>query len=160
MAERHAHRRCPVRERRVAQAGGRVEVRIDAVVRYVPKRGDRLAGSRRAGGVPQHQDPQTRRERPVMAASFDPAETTADVIIVGSGAAGGMAAYSLTRAGLRCLMLEAGRDYDPTAEVNKLATESDAPLRGAATPNRPFGYFDATVDVGWEDRKSPRLNSS
>src|SRR3546814_7632208 len=63
MAERHAHRRCPVRERRVAQAGGRVEVRIDAVVRYVPKRGDRLAGSRRAGGVPQHQDPQTRRER-------------------------------------------------------------------------------------------------
>src|SRR3546814_16755437 len=108
MAERHAHRRCPVRERRVAQAGGRVEVRIDAVVRYVPKRGDRLAGSRRAGGVPQHQDPQTRRERPVMAASFDPAETTADVIIVGSGAAGGMAAYSLTRAGLRCLMLEEG----------------------------------------------------
>src|SRR3546814_20690672 len=83
------------------RSGGRVEVRIDAVVRYVPKRGDRLAGSRRAGGVPQHQDPQTRRERPVMAASFDPAETTADVIIVGSGAAGGMAAYSLTRAGLR-----------------------------------------------------------
>src|SRR3546814_2607551 len=93
MAERHAHRRWPVRERRVGQAGGRGEVRIDSVVRYVPKRGDRRAGSRRAGGVPQHQDPQTRRERPVMAASFDPAETTADVIIVGSGAAGGMAAY-------------------------------------------------------------------
>src|SRR3546814_6869817 len=85
-----------------------------------------------------------------MAASFDPAETTADVIIVGSGAAGGMAAYSLTRAGLRCLMLEAGRDYDPKAEVNMMAPESDAPLRGAATPDKPFGYFDATVDGGWE----------
>src|SRR3546814_2734571 len=95
------------------RSGGRVEVRIDAVVRYVPKRGDRLAGSRRAGGVPQHQDPQTRRERPVMAASFDPAETTADVIIVGSGAAGGMTAYSLTRAGLR-------RSEEHTSELQSL----------------------------------------
>src|SRR3546814_16990665 len=47
-------------------------------------------------------------------------------------------------------MLEAGRDYDPKAEVNMMAPESDAPLRGAATPDKPFGYFDATVDGGWE----------
>lgn len=85
-----------------------------------------------------------------MSAAFDPAEATADVIIVGSGAAGSMAAYSLTKAGLRCLMLEAGRDYDPQAEVNMMAPESDAPLRGAATPDKPFGYFDATVGGGWE----------
>lgn len=83
-------------------------------------------------------------------AAFDPAETPADVIIVGSGAAGSMAAYSLTKAGLRCLMLEAGRDYDPQAEVNMMAPESDAPLRGASTPDKPFGYFDATVGGGWE----------
>lgn len=85
-----------------------------------------------------------------MTAAFDPATTAADVIIVGSGAAGGMAAWSLTKAGLRCLMLEAGRDYDPQAEVNMMAPESDAPLRGAATPDKPFGYFDATVGGGWE----------
>src|SRR3546814_11967343 len=47
-------------------------------------------------------------------------------------------------------MLEAWRDYDPKAEVNMMAPESDAPLRGAATPDKPFGYFDATVDGGWE----------
>jgi choline dehydrogenase-like flavoprotein len=82
--------------------------------------------------------------------AIDPAETAADVIIVGSGAAGGMAAYSLTKAGLRCLLLEAGRDYDPQAEVNMYAPESDAPLRGAATPDKPFGYFDATVGGGWQ----------
>ncbi|GAA0735134.1 GMC family oxidoreductase [Sphingomonas japonica] len=88
-------------------------------------------------------------------AAIDPAQVTADVIIVGSGAAGGMAAYSLTKAGLRCLMLEAGRDYDPQAEVNMYAPESDAPLRGSGTPDKPFGYFDATVDGGWEVEGEP-----
>lgn len=86
----------------------------------------------------------------MTASAFDPATSVADVIIVGSGAAGGMAAWSLTKAGLRCLMLEAGRDYDPQAEVNMMAPESDAPLRGAATPDKPFGYFDATVGGGWQ----------
>src|SRR3546814_14113533 len=146
MAGRHSHVRCPCRERRVAQAGGRVEVRIDAVVRYVPKRGDRLAGSRRAGGVPQHQDPQTRRERPVMAASFDPAETTADVIIVGSGAAGGMAAYSLTRAGQRCLMREAGRDDEPTAEMNTMAPNSQR--RSRAAPRSDLAWRTSVTEWG------------
>lgn len=82
--------------------------------------------------------------------AIDPAGATADVIIVGSGAAGGMAAYTLTKAGLRCLLIEAGRDYDPQKEVNMMAPESDAPLRGAATPDKPFGYFDATVGGGWQ----------
>jgi choline dehydrogenase-like flavoprotein len=85
-----------------------------------------------------------------MTGATDPAGVTADVIIVGSGAAGSMAAYSLTKAGLRCLLLEAGRDYDPHAEVNMMAPESAAPLRGVATPDKPFGYFDATVGGGWE----------
>lgn len=86
----------------------------------------------------------------MMQGANDTATATADVIIVGSGAAGGMAAYSLTKAGLRCLLLEAGRDYDPQTEVNMYAPESDAPLRGSATPDKPFGYFDATVDGGWQ----------
>ncbi len=73
-----------------------------------------------------------------------------DVIIVGSGAGGAMSAYVLTRAGINCLMLEAGRDYDPVTETNMFGTAQDAPLRGGGTPDKPFGYYDATVDGGWQ----------
>ena len=39
---------------------------------------------------------------------------THQVVIVGSGAGGAMAAYELTKAGINVLMLEAGRDYNTT----------------------------------------------
>ena len=39
------------------------------------------------------------------------------MVIVGSGAGGGQAAYTLTLAGLKCVMLEAGRSYDPVTET-------------------------------------------
>ena len=42
-----------------------------------------------------------------------PKQDAYDVVVIGSGAGGGMAAYVLTKAGVRVLMLEAGRDYDP-----------------------------------------------
>jgi choline dehydrogenase-like flavoprotein len=63
-----------------------------------------------------------------------------DVIIVGSGAGGGMSAYSLTKAGLKVLMLEAGRHYDPATETPMFNTNAEAPLRGVGTPDKPFGF--------------------
>ena len=60
-----------------------------------------------------------------------------DAIVVGSGAAGGMAAYVLCKAGMKVLMLEAGRNYDAATETPMFQTNADAPLRGAAMPEFP-----------------------
>ena len=61
-----------------------------------------------------------------------------DVCIVGSGAGGGMAAYVLTHAGLKVLVLEAGPWYDPAKNVTQLKWPSDSPRRGASR-GRPRG---------------------
>ena len=84
-----------------------------------------------------------------------PSPKVYDAVIVGSGAGGGMAAYVLTRAGAKCLMLEAGRWYDTAKESKMMEWNYDAPHRGAGTPDKPFGYFDATVDGGWQVRGEP-----
>jgi choline dehydrogenase-like flavoprotein len=74
----------------------------------------------------------------------------ADVIVVGSGVGGSMAAYALGRAGVKVAMFEAGRSYDPEAETPMMNWDREAPLRGVGTSDKPFGYYDATVDGGWE----------
>ncbi|MCY3987402.1 MAG: GMC family oxidoreductase [Gammaproteobacteria bacterium] len=81
-----------------------------------------------------------------------------DVIVVGSGAAGSMAAYALTLRGARVCMLEAGRHYDPVLETPMWGMDKDAPLRAARTPDKPFGYYDATVDGGWDVPGEPYLS--
>ncbi len=60
-----------------------------------------------------------------------------------------MAGYVLAKAGVKVLMLEAGRNYDPVTETPMFETFKDAPLRGTSTPDKPFGFFDATVGGGW-----------
>lgn len=72
-----------------------------------------------------------------------------DVCIVGSGAGGGMAAYRLAQGGARVVVLEAGGWWDnTTADSAMLKWPYDTPNRGASTPDRPFGEFDACVG-GW-----------
>jgi choline dehydrogenase-like flavoprotein len=73
-----------------------------------------------------------------------------DVIIVGSGAGGGQAAYTLCMEGVRVLMLEAGREYSPAHETPMFQTPDMAPLGGAVTSDKNFGFYDATVDGGWD----------
>jgi choline dehydrogenase-like flavoprotein len=77
-----------------------------------------------------------------------------DVIIVGSGAGGGIAAYNLTKAGAKCLMLEAGSDYDAARDSKWLEWEYDAPHRGATKSIGPDNYFSAVVG-GWQIEGEP-----
>jgi choline dehydrogenase-like flavoprotein len=80
--------------------------------------------------------------------------TNYDVLIIGSGAGGGMAAWTLARAGAKCLMLEAGPafDYD---RVRVMKAVHDLPYRGFGKPGRfphvtQASEFDANL---WADEK-------
>lgn len=83
-----------------------------------------------------------------------------DVIVVGSGAAGGQTAYTLTMDGARVLMLEAGRKYDPVSETPMFQTPDQAPLRETGTSDKPFGFYDAMIDGGWEVPDEPYVQTS
>lgn len=78
---------------------------------------------------------------------------TYDVVIVGSGAGGGMAGYVLANAGVKVLMLEAGAYFDPAKDSQQLKWPWESPRRGAGT-TRPFGDFDAAYG-GWELEGEP-----
>jgi choline dehydrogenase-like flavoprotein len=63
------------------------------------------------------------------------AAQTYDVLIIGSGASGGMAAYTLTQKGVKCLMLDAG----PAVDFNRnrvLKPVYELPYRGFGKPGR------------------------
>ena len=83
-----------------------------------------------------------------------------DAIVVGSGAAGGQSAYTLCMDGARVLMLEAGRRYDPASETPMFQTPDMAPLGGVGTPHKPFGFYDATIDGGWQVPGEPYVRAT
>lgn len=82
-----------------------------------------------------------------------------DVVIVGSGAGGGMATYILANAGLKVCLIEAGPLYDPAVNVTQLKNPWESPRRGASTKFRPFGDFDACYH-GWEIDGEPYTKAS
>jgi choline dehydrogenase-like flavoprotein len=59
---------------------------------------------------------------------------TYDAIVIGSGAAGGMAAHVLTSRGMKVLMLEAGKKLDVDKELKSMEWPYDHPRRGEMPP--------------------------
>src|SRR5215467_6827179 len=64
-----------------------------------------------------------------------------DVIIIGSGASGGMAAWNLTRKGMRVLMLDAGTKFD-RASFWSHVKPWEAEVREALGQRAPRFYVD------------------
>jgi choline dehydrogenase-like flavoprotein len=60
-----------------------------------------------------------------------------------------MAAYTLTKAGARVALLEAGPMWDPVKDGAMLKWPYDSPRRGASTREKPFGEFDGCIG-GWQ----------
>ena len=80
--------------------------------------------------------------------------TEADICIVGAGAAGGILAYELSKAGFRVVVIEAGPFWDPQRDFasDELAMES---LGWQDTACRLGKILSAsgttTAAVGWEE---------
>ena len=79
--------------------------------------------------------------------------TAYDVVIIGSGAGGGMAGYVLANAGIKVLMLEAGPFFDPAKDSEQLKWPYQSPRRGG-NATRPMGDFDASYG-GWQIEGEP-----
>src|SRR5690242_21965493 len=71
-----------------------------------------------------------------MAESEVDLKKTYDAVVVGSGAAGGMAAHVLTSRGLKVLMLEAGKKLPIEKELRSMEWPYDNAHRGALPPDR------------------------
>jgi len=92
--------------------------------------------------------------------SAEEQQSTYDVIVVGSGAAGGQSAYTLCIDHAKVLMLEAGRKYTAESETPMFQTPDAAPLAAVPTPDKVFGFYDATVDGGWQVPGEPYVRTT
>jgi len=71
---------------------------------------------------------------------------TYDAIVIGSGAAGGMAAHVLTSQGMQVLMLEAGRKLDLDKELKSTEWPYQHPRRGGLPPGQhPLSFNEYTI---------------
>jgi len=80
----------------------------------------------------------------------DPAEVdlarTYDAVIIGSGAAGGMASHVLTSRGMKVLLLEAGKKLNIEEELKSTEWPYDHPRRGAMPPGyHALGYNEYSI---------------
>ena len=80
-----------------------------------------------------------------------------DVLIVGSGASGGMAAHTLTKLGVKCLLLEAG----PLVDLNRQRGAKpvyELPYRGLGKPGKLSLIYQANEFNAhqWVDEKDNR----
>jgi len=73
-----------------------------------------------------------------------------DAVVIGSGAAGGMAAHVLTSQGMQVLLLEAGRKLDIDKELKSMEWPYDHPRRG----DMPPGHHALTLNE-YTIRKPP-----
>ena len=77
-----------------------------------------------------------------------------DVIVIGTGAGGGMAIYSLCEAGLKVCALDAGRRLDPRKDFRNHRKPYDMKFRGRGNPEtraQSYGYMDSEYVPGiWE----------
>src|SRR5436853_3583317 len=62
-------------------------------------------------------------------------KTVYDAVVVGSGAAGGMAAHVLTSHGMKVLLLEAGKKLNINKELKSMEWPYDHPRRGDIPPD-------------------------
>ena len=78
-----------------------------------------------------------------LAASIKPGTARWDVIVVGSGAAGGMTAFQLATAGVKVLLLEAGRMIDTRTEYRTMEWPYASMRRGRLPPGeRPIAVAE------------------
>ena len=81
-----------------------------------------------------------------------------DVVVVGSGGGGGMAAYRLTALGVKVCLVEQGPDQAPE-DIPMFQHDSEAPLRAIGTPDKNWGYFDNGI-CGTEIAGQPYTSDS
>lgn len=84
-----------------------------------------------------------------------------DAIVIGSGATGGVAAKQLCEAGLKVLVLEAGRNFKGGREYGSQATNMAKSLyrhfvsRNQRTQELHGGYWEVNPDLFTDDEKNP-----